>query len=135
MMRDKDDGKVLQRVVRGPALQKDLDNTLNRRVMPELRKAFSTTVTRREEYSIAGYDAAEEGGLGAHHDNPTKETRHRRFTISVTLDASAFKGRAFKWGAFKGAPCASTSTAAKAIWSPPEPPSLGPVPCCTRCCR
>ena len=100
MVRNKDYGKVLQLVVRDPELQKYLDNKLNRRVMPEIRKAFSTKVTRREEYRIAGYDAAEEGSLGAHRDNPTKETRHRRFTISVTLNGGEFEGGALRFNEY-----------------------------------
>ena len=92
MVRNKDYGKVSQLVVRDPGLQKYLDAKLNRRVIPELRKAFQTKISRREDYRIAGYDSAESGSLGPHRDNPTKETRHRRFTISVTLNGGDFEG-------------------------------------------
>ena len=71
-----------------------------RRVIPEIRTAFSAKITRREEYRIAGYDAAEGGSLGAHRDNPTKETRHRRFTVSVTLNAGDFEGGALRFGEY-----------------------------------
>lgn len=100
MVRNKDYGKVLQRVVRDAALQTYLDAKLNRRVIPEIHKAFSAKITRREEYRIAGYDAAEGGALGAHRDNPTKETRHRRFTVSVTLNAGDFEGGALRFGEY-----------------------------------
>ncbi|NIA68985.1 redoxin domain-containing protein [Pelagibius litoralis] len=100
MVRNKDYGKVLQRVVRDGPLQKYLDAKIHRRVMPEIRKAFQTKVSRREEYRIAGYDAAEDGSLGPHRDNPTKETRHRRFTLSVALNAGDFEGGALRFGEY-----------------------------------
>lgn len=100
MVRNKDYGRVLQRVVRDVPLQKYLDTKLNRRVITEIRKAFQTRISRREEYRIARYDAAEGGCLGAHRDNPTKETRHRRFTVSVTLNGGAFEGGGLRFGEY-----------------------------------
>ncbi|WP_422366153.1 redoxin domain-containing protein [Pelagibius sp.] len=100
MVRNKDYGKVLQRVVRDVPLQKYLDTKLNRRVITEIRKAFQTKISRREEYRIAGYDAAEGGCLGPHRDNPTKETQHRRFTVSVALNGGAFEGGGLRFGEY-----------------------------------
>ncbi|MEQ8354481.1 MAG: 2OG-Fe(II) oxygenase [Kiloniellaceae bacterium] len=91
-VRSADYGKVTQYLVRDPALQRYLDAKLQRRVLPEIQKAFQTKATRREDYRIAGYDADEDGSLGPHRDNPTKATRHRRFTFCITLNAGAFQG-------------------------------------------
>ncbi len=91
-VRIKDYGQVCQFVVRDKALQAYLDAKLQRRVMPEIQKAFQTKVSRREEYRIAGYDAAEGGILGPHRDNTTKPTRHRRFTLTVALNGGDFEG-------------------------------------------
>lgn len=89
---NRDYGTVVQMVVRDAAVQRHLDARLQRRVMPEIFKAFQTKVSRREDYRIACYDAAEAGSLGAHRDNPTPQTRHRRFTMTVALNGGAFEG-------------------------------------------
>ena len=49
-------------------LERYLDTKLQRRVMPEVFKAFQTKVSRREDYRIACYDvditiSASDGGL------------------------------------------------------------------------
>jgi predicted 2-oxoglutarate/Fe(II)-dependent dioxygenase YbiX len=61
-------------------------------VLPEIDKAFRSQATRREDYRIACYDSAEEGGLPAHRDNPTPQTHHRLFTVSVHLNAGDYDG-------------------------------------------
>lgn len=99
-VRNKGYGRVVQFVVRDPELQTYLDTKLRRRVMSEITKAFQTKVSRREDYRIAGYDAAERGILGPHRDNPDEETRHRRFTLSVALNAGAFEGGALRFGEY-----------------------------------
>ena len=57
-----------------------------------MAKAFGYRPTKREEYRIACYDAAEGGSLPPHRDNPTEATQHRRFTVSVNLNNGAFEG-------------------------------------------
>ncbi len=99
-VRNKDYGRVVQLVVRDAALQNYLDTKLQRRVMSEIAKAFQTKVSRREEYRIACYKAKEKGALGPHRDNPNQETRHRRFTISVTLNGGAFEGGALRFSEY-----------------------------------
>ncbi len=83
---------MVQMVVRDPAVQRHLDERLYRRVVPEIRKAFQTGVSQREDYRIAAYDASAQGNLPAHRDNPTRQTRHRRFTISVSLNGGKYEG-------------------------------------------
>lgn len=85
-------GNCIQYVVRDKALSAELDNKMLRRVVPEIEKAFGYTPSKREEYRIARYDVAEGGSLPAHRDNPTKETRHRRFTVSINLNNEDFEG-------------------------------------------
>ncbi len=91
-VRNESYGRVEQLVVRDPKILANLDAKLGRRVMPEIGKAFQTKVAKREDYRVARYDAAEGGCLPPHRDNPLPETRHRRFTLSVTLNAGAFEG-------------------------------------------
>jgi len=65
--------------------------------MPERAKTFQTKVSRREDYRIAGYDAAEGGVLPAHRDNSTPHTQQRRFTLSIILTAEDFSGGALRF--------------------------------------
>ena len=90
-------GHMTEYVVREPAVQSFLDLRFNRRVAPELRKAFQTSVSQREDYRIVRYDAATGGVLRPHRDNPTKETAHRRFTMTINLNAGEYHGGALRF--------------------------------------
>ena len=59
---------------------------LNRRLIPEIQKAFQFKATRIERYIVACYDAADGGHFRAHRDNTTKGTAHRRFAVSINLN-------------------------------------------------
>ena len=115
-VRNESYGRVLQLVVRDPQMQQYLDAKLGRRVMPEIRKAFQTTASQREEYRIAGYDAAEGGSLPAHRDNPTPETQQRRFTMAVTLNAEEFSGGGLRFPEYGGHEYL-VPTGAAVVWS------------------
>ena len=62
-----------------------------RRVVPEIAKVHQFQVTRMERYLVACYSAAEGGHFRAHRDNTTKGTAHRRFAVSINLNAD-FEG-------------------------------------------
>ncbi|WP_035486753.1 2OG-Fe(II) oxygenase family protein [Geminicoccus roseus] len=63
-----------------------------RRVVPEIKKSFQFEVTRMERYIVACYAAEEGGHFRAHRDNTTKGTAHRRFAVSVNLNADEYEG-------------------------------------------
>lgn len=63
-----------------------------RRVVPEVRKAFCFEITRVERYIVACYGAKERGFFRAHRDNTSKGTAHRRFAMTVNLNADGFEG-------------------------------------------
>jgi peroxiredoxin/predicted 2-oxoglutarate/Fe(II)-dependent dioxygenase YbiX len=115
-VRNESYGRVLQLVVRNPQVQQYLDTKLRRRILPEISKAFQTTVAKREDYRIAGYDAAEGGSLPAHRDNPTPETQQRRFTMSVTLNAEEYTGGALRFPEYGGHEYL-VPTGAAVVWS------------------
>ncbi|MBP2303061.1 2OG-Fe(II) oxygenase [Azospirillum picis] len=75
-----------------PAIRDAARTRIERRVLPEIRKAFQFRVTRMERYIVACYDAAEGGHFRAHRDNTTKGTAHRRFAVSINLNAEEFEG-------------------------------------------
>lgn len=58
-----------------------------RRVVPEIAKVHQFQVTRMERYIVSCYAAEDGGHFGAHRDNTTSGTAHRRFAVSVNLNA------------------------------------------------
>jgi predicted 2-oxoglutarate/Fe(II)-dependent dioxygenase YbiX len=60
---------------------------LQRRLVPEIAKAFSFTVTRVERWTVACYSAETGGYFRAHRDNGTPGTAHRRFACSINLNS------------------------------------------------
>ncbi|MET0272993.1 MAG: 2OG-Fe(II) oxygenase [Phenylobacterium sp.] len=75
-----------------PAFRDALRARIERRLLPEIRKAYQFRATRIERYIVACYDAAEGGYFRPHRDNTTKGTAHRRFAVSINLNAHEFEG-------------------------------------------
>lgn len=73
-------------------LRKTLMERVTRRLVPEIAKAFHFRVTRMERYLVACYDAEPGGYFKAHRDNTTKGTAHRRFAVTVNLNAGEYEG-------------------------------------------
>ena len=73
------------------ALIGELQARVVRRVVPEIAKVHQFEVTRMERYLVACYSAAEGGHFRAHRDNTTRGTAHRRFAVSINLNAE-FEG-------------------------------------------
>ena len=65
---------------------------ISRRLLPEIKKAFQFDVTRMERYIVACYTAEEGGFFRAHRDNTTKGTAHRRFAVTLNLNADEYEG-------------------------------------------
>jgi predicted 2-oxoglutarate/Fe(II)-dependent dioxygenase YbiX len=64
---------------------------IGRRVGPEIRKAFQMAVTRIERDLVARYDAETGGHFGPHRDDTGLSVAHRRFAVSINLNAD-FEG-------------------------------------------
>jgi peroxiredoxin/predicted 2-oxoglutarate/Fe(II)-dependent dioxygenase YbiX len=101
VMRDVD-GKTVE--VRGTRAKKRRDFTIEdqqliaqlqarfrRRVIPEIEKVHYFRSTRMERYIVSCYSAEEGGVFTAHRDNLTAATAHRRFAVSINLNAE-FEG-------------------------------------------
>ena len=69
-----------------PALIRQTQVRIHRRIVPEIRKVHQFQVTRMERYLVACYAAEERGHFRAHRDNTTKGTAHRRFAVSINLN-------------------------------------------------
>lgn len=60
---------------------------LNRFLAPQIARAFQFQATRVERYLVACYEAETGGRFAPHRDNTTKGTAHRRFAVSINLNA------------------------------------------------
>ena len=83
----------------GP-LKEAVQNRIRTRVVPEIQRAFQFAATRMERYLVACYDAAEGGHFSAHRDNTTKGTAHRRFAVTINLNAEDFSGGGLRFPEF-----------------------------------
>ena len=63
-----------------------------RRLIPEVHKAYQFRVTQSERYIVACYDTGEGGYFRAHRDNTTRGTAHRRFAVTMNLNAEEYEG-------------------------------------------
>jgi predicted 2-oxoglutarate/Fe(II)-dependent dioxygenase YbiX len=64
---------------------------IGRRVCPEIKKAFQMRPTRIERDLVACYDAESGGHFGPHRDDTGIAIAHRRFAVSINLNAD-FEG-------------------------------------------
>ena len=87
LMTDRDHKRRSDVMIEDEALQKQVVARLSRRLLPQIRKAFSFDATRIERYLVARYDAEAGGFFRPHRDNTTKGTAHRRFAVSINLNS------------------------------------------------
>jgi predicted 2-oxoglutarate/Fe(II)-dependent dioxygenase YbiX/peroxiredoxin len=78
--------------IENEAITRAIQAKFMRRVIPEIKKSYQFDVTRMERYIVACYAAEEGGHFRAHRDNTTKGTAHRRFAVSVNLNADEYEG-------------------------------------------
>jgi predicted 2-oxoglutarate/Fe(II)-dependent dioxygenase YbiX len=64
---------------------------IGRRICPEIKKAFQMRLTRVERDLVACYDAETGGHFGPHRDDTAISVAHRRFAVSINLNAE-FEG-------------------------------------------
>jgi predicted 2-oxoglutarate/Fe(II)-dependent dioxygenase YbiX len=65
---------------------------LERALAPMIERTFHFRATRLERYLIACYDAEEGGYFRPHRDNQSFATAHRKFAVSINLNAEEFEG-------------------------------------------
>ncbi len=89
------DTKVKRRrdvVIEEPTLREAVVSRVQRRIVPEVQKAFQFNADRIERHVVVGYDAEEGGFFRPHRDNASPATAHRRFAVSVNLNAGDYEG-------------------------------------------
>lgn len=64
---------------------------INTRLRPAVKRTFQFSATRMERYLVACYEAGA-GHFRPHRDNTTKGTAHRRFAVTINLNAGEYGG-------------------------------------------
>lgn len=78
-------------ILEDKALISAIQKRILRRVTPEIEKIFHFKATRMERYIVGCYAAEDGAHFRPHRDNTTRGTAHRRFAVSINLNAD-FEG-------------------------------------------
>lgn len=73
------------------ALRREIAGHIDRHLGIPIRRAFQFTPSRIERYLVACYEAGA-GHFRPHRDNRTKGTSHRRFAVTINLNADDYEG-------------------------------------------
>jgi predicted 2-oxoglutarate/Fe(II)-dependent dioxygenase YbiX/peroxiredoxin len=79
-------------LIEEPALARQLNLRIVQRLLPMVLRAFSFQATRIERLLVGCYEAETGGHFSAHRDNTTKGTAHRRFAVTINLNADEYEG-------------------------------------------
>ena len=71
-----------------PELLTAVNTRIARRVLPEIEKLFFMQAAYIERHIVGCYSAADNGHFAPHRDNRVGLTAHRRYAISVNLNAA-----------------------------------------------
>jgi predicted 2-oxoglutarate/Fe(II)-dependent dioxygenase YbiX/peroxiredoxin len=82
------------------SLRNALVQRIHGRLVPEIKKSFQFTVNRIERYIVACYSAEDTGFFKAHRDNTTAGTAHRRFAVTINLNAEEHDGGELRFPEF-----------------------------------
>ena len=83
--------------VTDPALNAAIRDPVMRLIVPEIAKAFFYQVTNYEVFKIVCYDAETGGYFRTHRDNTTASSAHRRFAMTLNLNAGDYEGGALRF--------------------------------------
>lgn len=84
--------KIRRDVVLDDDLSRAVVLRIQRRLLPEVERAFGHRPDSYEPFKLACYRAIEGGWFVAHRDNSTADVAHRRLAITLELDTSAYEG-------------------------------------------
>jgi predicted 2-oxoglutarate/Fe(II)-dependent dioxygenase YbiX/peroxiredoxin len=78
-------------IVADEAVRREIVLRMRRRLNPALERAFQFRASRIERYLVACYEVGH-GHFRPHRDNTTKGTAHRRFAVTINLNAGDYEG-------------------------------------------
>jgi len=73
---------------------------IRRRLLPVIEQAFNWRCTRIERYIVACYSSEDQGFFNPHRDNTTAGTAHRKFAVTINLNADEFEGGELRFPEF-----------------------------------
>jgi predicted 2-oxoglutarate/Fe(II)-dependent dioxygenase YbiX len=79
------------REITDEALCAVLRDRVRTRLVPMIKRVFQFDATRMERYIVGSYQAGA-GHFRPHRDNTTKGTAHRRFAVTINLNAGDYEG-------------------------------------------
>lgn len=79
-------------LIEDEALRKACVDRIVHNLVPEIARAFQFKANRIERYLVACYQAETGDHFRPHRDNTTGGTAHRRFAVSLVLNAGEFEG-------------------------------------------
>lgn len=80
-----------------------LTHYMQARILPEIHRSFHCPIKFVEEFKIVRYDADPGGFFRPHRDNTTPGTAHRRFAMTLNLNAEDYGGGELRFPEFNNA--------------------------------
>ncbi len=121
---DHDHKRRRDSVINDAELRQALLTRVKRRIVPGLVKTHQFHATRIKRYLVACYSAADSAHFNAHRENTTKGTAHRKFAVTINLNAD-----------YEGGDLTFPSTGQSGSGHHWAAPSSSPAPCCTQSLR
>ena len=84
--------KRLDLKIMDPEVNRVLQQTIGRRIAPELAKAFSFEGFRFDRFLVCRYAADRQDRFRTHRDNLSPSTADRRFAMTLNLNGDSYKG-------------------------------------------
>lgn len=79
-------------LVEDAALARELNLRMIHRLLPMVKRAFQYRATRVERLLVGCYEAETGGHFRAHRDDTSLGTAHRRFAVTINLNAEDYEG-------------------------------------------
>ena len=79
-------------LIEDPALAREINGRIINRLLPMVRRVFQFDATRIERLLVGCYEAETGGHFRAHRDDTSKGTAHRKFAVTINLNAGEYEG-------------------------------------------
>ena len=83
-----------------PALVSALRDRLTRRLLPAVKRAFNWQASEIERFLLCRYSEDDQGFFSAHRDDATAGTAHRKFAVTINLNAGDYEGGGLRFPEF-----------------------------------
>jgi predicted 2-oxoglutarate/Fe(II)-dependent dioxygenase YbiX len=102
--RAKETRRCRDHTILDPRLNRVIGQTIARRIAPEVAKAFAFRLTNAENYYVVGYEATRGDFFRPHRDNANPAFGHRRFAMTLSLNAGDYTGGGVRFPEYDPAP-------------------------------